>query len=60
LAVTDPRAGATETPQRVGLGWRVAGAFVRKREASIFIVLLLLILYFSVRTDAFFGRRTPA
>jgi simple sugar transport system permease protein len=45
-----------EPPQRAGLGWRVAGAFVRRREGSIGLVLLGLVLYFSFRTDAFFGR----
>jgi len=44
-----------EPPQRASLGWRVAGAFVRRREASIGVVLLALVIYFSVRTDAFFG-----
>jgi simple sugar transport system permease protein len=53
-AETAPR--PPEAPQRAGLGWRVAGAFVRRREASIAVVLLLLIVYFSLRTDAFFGR----
>ena len=45
-----------EPPQRASLGWRVAGAFVRRREASIGFVLLVLVVYFSLRTDAFFGR----
>ena len=45
-----------EPPQRVSLGWRVAGAFVRRREASIGLVLLGLVLIFSFRTDAFFGQ----
>lgn len=45
-----------ESPQRAGLVWRVAGVLVRRREASILLVALGLILYFSLRTDAFFGR----
>jgi len=45
-----------EAPQRVGFGRRVAGAVVRRREASILVVLLALVVYFSLRTDAFFGR----
>jgi simple sugar transport system permease protein len=53
-AATAPR--PPEPPQRAGLGWRVAGAFVRRREGSIGLVLLALVLYFSFRTDAFFGR----
>jgi simple sugar transport system permease protein len=51
-----PEPKAQTPPQRAGFGWRVAGAFVRRREASILLVALALILYFSVRTDAFFGR----
>jgi simple sugar transport system permease protein len=53
-AATAPR--PPEPPQRASLGWRVAGAFVRRREASIGLVLLGLVLYFSFRTDAFFGQ----
>ena len=53
-AATAPR--PPEPPQRAGFGWRVAGAFVRRREASIGLVLLGLVLYFSFRTDAFFGQ----
>jgi simple sugar transport system permease protein len=43
-------------PQRAGFGWRVAGALVRRREASIFLVGIGLVVYFSISTDAFFGR----
>jgi simple sugar transport system permease protein len=42
-------------PQRAGFGGRVAGALIRRREASILLVLVGLVLYFSLRTDAFFG-----
>lgn len=41
--------------QRAGLGRRVAAALVRRREASILAVLVGLVVYFSVRTEAFFG-----
>jgi simple sugar transport system permease protein len=53
-AATAPR--PPEAPQRAGFGWRVAGAVARRREASILVVLLVLVVYFSLRTDAFFGR----
>jgi simple sugar transport system permease protein len=53
-AATAPR--PPDAPQRAGLGWRVAGAVARRREASILLVLIGLVLYFSLRTDAFFGR----
>ncbi len=53
-AATAPR--PPEPPQRVSFGWRVAGAFVRRREASIGLVLIGLVLYFSFRTEAFFGQ----
>jgi simple sugar transport system permease protein len=51
-AVTDAQ---PPLPQRAGFGRRVAAALVRRREASILVILLALIAYFSVRTDAFFG-----
>jgi simple sugar transport system permease protein len=53
-AATAPR--PPEAPQRAGFGWRVAGAVARRREASILVVLLVLVVYFSLRTNAFFGR----
>jgi simple sugar transport system permease protein len=46
----------SEPPLRASLGRRVAGAFIRRREASIGLLLLILVLYFSFRTDAFFGQ----
>src|ERR1051326_8404362 len=48
-------AEATTTPQRrAGFGWRVAGAFLRRREASILIVAGALIAFFWIkRPDAF-------
>ena len=42
--------------RRAGLGRRVAGALVRRREASILLVAIALTVYFSVRVDAFFGQ----
>lgn len=44
-----------QTPQRAGFGRRVATALIRRREASILLVLVGLVVYFSLRTDAFFG-----
>jgi simple sugar transport system permease protein len=40
---------------RAGLGWRVLGAFVRRREASIFVVAIALSLFFSVKSEAFYS-----
>jgi simple sugar transport system permease protein len=40
--------------RRAGLGWRAAGAFIRRREASIFVVAVLLCIYFSLRSSAFY------
>ena len=50
-------AEATTTQQRrAGLGWRVAGAFLRRREASILVVAGALIAFFWIkRADAFGG-----
>lgn len=52
-AATDT--GTPQTPQRAGRGRRVAGALIRRREASIALVAFGLIAYFSLRTSAFFG-----
>jgi simple sugar transport system permease protein len=47
-------AEATTTPQRrAGLGWRVAAAFVRRREASILVVAGALIAFFWIKNSAF-------
>jgi simple sugar transport system permease protein len=40
-------------PRRAGPGRRVVGGLVRRREASIALVALALVAYFSVRVDAF-------
>jgi simple sugar transport system permease protein len=53
LGIQDAAVAAPEG--RAGLGWRVAGAFVRRREASIFVVAVLLSLYFSIRSEAFYS-----
>src|SRR3954452_2752308 len=50
MAVADTQ----DAPPRVGFGWRAAGAFVRWREASIFIVLVGLSAYFSLSNSAFY------
>jgi simple sugar transport system permease protein len=50
-------AEATTTPERrAGLGWRVAGAFVRRREASILLVAGALIAFFWIKNGAFGGK----
>src|SRR5438128_7778940 len=42
------------TPERrAGLGWRVAGAFIRRREASILVVAGALIAFFWIKNSAF-------
>ena len=43
--------------RRAGLGWRVTGAFVRRREASILVVAVLLCIYFSLESAAFYSRQ---
>jgi simple sugar transport system permease protein len=53
LAIQDAAVAAPE--QRAGFGWRVLGAFVRRREASILVVAVLLSLYFSIRSEAFYS-----
>jgi simple sugar transport system permease protein len=41
--------------RRASLGWRVAGAFIQRREASIFVVALGLFLFFSIKNSAFYS-----
>jgi simple sugar transport system permease protein len=36
------------------LGWRALGALARRREASIFLVAVALVAYFSLRSSAFY------
>jgi simple sugar transport system permease protein len=46
-------AEATTSQRRAGLGWRVAGAFLRRREASILVVALALTLFFYAKNPVF-------
>jgi simple sugar transport system permease protein len=46
-------ADTATTERRAGLGWRVAGTLLRRREASISIVALGLILYFYAKNSVF-------
>jgi simple sugar transport system permease protein len=41
------------TPRRAGLGWRVAAAFLRRREATIVLVAAGLFVYFSIANANF-------
>ena len=50
-----PEAESIAPERRAGLGWRVTGAFVRRREASIFVVAILLCIYFSIESAAFYS-----
>src|SRR5712691_3584273 len=49
MAVTE----AATTERRASLGWRVAGALLRRREASIFIVAVGLTLFFWAKNSVF-------
>ena len=46
-------AEATTSQRRAGLGWRVAGAFLRRREASIFVVAVGLTVFFWTKNSVF-------
>jgi simple sugar transport system permease protein len=46
---------ATAPLRRAGFGWRVAGAFMRRREASILIVAIGLTLFFWAKNHVFLG-----
>jgi len=48
-------AEATTPGRRASLGWRVAGAFIRRREASIFVIGIALFVYFSLSNSAFYS-----
>jgi simple sugar transport system permease protein len=52
MAVAETR--ADRLTQARDLGWRALGAFARRREASIFVVGLALVAYFSLRESAFY------
>jgi simple sugar transport system permease protein len=45
----------TSDQRRAGLGWRAAGAFIRRREASVFVVAVGLFIYFSLESSAFYS-----
>ena len=53
MAISEGELTAPE--RRAGLGWRVTGALVRRREASIFVVAVLLCIYFSLENAAFYS-----
>jgi simple sugar transport system permease protein len=46
-------AQATSTERRASLGWRVAGAFLQRREASILIVAAGLVVFFWAKNSVF-------
>jgi simple sugar transport system permease protein len=46
---------ATTAERRASTGWRVAGALLTRREASILVVAVLLCVYFSVESAAFYS-----
>src|SRR5581483_11326778 len=47
-------AEATNREQRrAGLGWRVAAAFLQRREASIFVVAVALVVFFWAKNSVF-------
>jgi simple sugar transport system permease protein len=52
MAVAETR--AERLAQARDLGWRALAAFARRREASIFVVGLALVAYFSLRSSAFY------
>lgn len=53
--MTTAGAEATSSERRASLGWRVAGAFIRRREASIFVVAVGLSIYFSLESEAYYS-----
>jgi len=46
-------ADAATTERRAGFGWRAAGTLLRRREASIFVVAILLTLFFYAKNPVF-------
>jgi simple sugar transport system permease protein len=48
-----PVAEATPEKRRASPGWRVAGAVMRRREASILVVAVALIIFFWAKNSAF-------
>jgi simple sugar transport system permease protein len=53
LTIREAELNAPE--RRAGFGWRVAGAFVRQREASILVVAVGLSIFFSIKSEAFYS-----
>jgi len=47
--------GAPSRRRASQIGWRAAGAFLRQREASIFLVAVALVLFFELKSNAFLG-----
>ncbi len=43
----------TDSQRRASLGWRVAAAFLRQREASILVVAVALVVFFYVKNSVF-------
>jgi simple sugar transport system permease protein len=52
MAVAD--AQEPSRPGRASLGWRAAGAFARRREASILVVAIGLAVYFALSSSSFY------
>src|SRR6185312_6234404 len=50
-----PAVDLSQPEARASLGWRVLGAFVRRREASIFVVAIALSIFFSIKSEAFYS-----
>ena len=48
-------AEATTPERRASFGWRAAGWFVRRREASILVISIALFAYFSARNSTFYS-----
>jgi simple sugar transport system permease protein len=56
MPVAGSEAGRRERAR--GLGWRALEAFANRREASILVVAIGLIVYFSLRSSAFYSSPT--
>ena len=56
MAVAESEGGRRERVR--GLGWRALEAFANRREASILVVAIGLIIYFSLRSSAFYSSAT--
>ena len=56
MAVAGSKAKGRERAR--SLGWRALGAFANRREASILVVAIGLIIYFSLRSSSFYSGAT--